>query len=118
MKITLIDMIAKGVEYPLSDDETIQIGRDLDNDIIIPDRKYRNSLDGPAKLEFDKIAKTISREHCIIYQNSGKEPYITDGMSTRGTTVNGLNLNEDMNANLKNGDILKLGDYELMARIE
>ena len=103
------------VIYELKGDKSeIKIGRASSNDIAIPEKGYRDKDIG-----IDKVALTMSREHCTIkYDGSNFTIYdkVGDKESTLGTYVNGEKVPEK-GVVLKNKDKLKFGDYELEVMI-
>ena len=70
--------------------KSITIGRDAQNDIAINNQ-------------------TVSRQHCVLIDHGNGGIEIQDKNSTNGTFVNGKRISI---ANLKNGDSVRLGDYE------
>ena len=119
MKITLIDMVAKKAipPYQIPSLPVVSVGRHTSNEVVIPNRDYRNSLSGEDKVAFDAIAGTISTNHCIIYQENGR-PCIEDNNSKNGTSLRGVGLTDGRSGHIQNGDILYLGSYRLEVRIE
>ena len=77
----------EGMEYPLSNEETI-IGRNPNTDITLLD-------------------ENISREHSIVMRDSGTGAYsIEDLQSTNGTKVNGKRVRS---SDLEHGDKIEIG---------
>jgi len=120
-KLSLKDMVIQ--EYnplgdvviysPKEDKNEIKIGRARSNDIAIPERGYRDE-------DIDKIALTMSREHCTVkYDGSNFIIYdkVGNKKSTLGTYVNRNKVSEK-GVVLKNKDKLKLGSYKLEVIIE
>ena len=78
----------------------VRIGRETENEIILEDAK-----------------KIVSRSHAKIQNNSGGFQLLDLG-SANFTYLNGEKLFPNVENNLKNGDIVKIGDYELNIIIE
>ena len=55
---------------------------------------------------------SVSRRHAQVYQN-GNAWWVRDFESRNGTTLNGLPLNLPSGSQLSDGDLLKLGDWEV-----
>ena len=72
--------------FPL-DDETITIGRGLENNLVLNE-------------------SGVSRNHALISAEEGRY-YLRDLDSTNGTTVNGLSIQHRM---LQSGDIISFGE--------
>ncbi|MCK7532139.1 MAG: FHA domain-containing protein [Marinilabiliales bacterium] len=84
----------KFTEFP------VRIGRETENEIILEDAK-----------------KIVSRSHAIIQNNRGGFQLIDLG-SANFTYLNGEKLFPNVDNNLKNGDLIKIGNYELNIIIE
>jgi len=123
-KITLVDKIASEmlgnlVVYEVPEGRTMtEVGRDRNNDIVIPHVGYRKSLIPNKKEVLDAYGDTVSAFHMTIFQEKGKEPYIKDNVAKNGTYRNGDKIPREMNAIIVNGDELRLGKYRLTVRIE
>jgi len=107
-KITLINILGTERKIELPDKKSIEItiGRSRDNDIVINEPFLSNF---------------VSRKHCKIFYDSKVYPYprVMDLDSTNGTSVNDYGLMPQKEySNLKDGDILKLGNYELKIKLK
>ena len=77
------------------------IGRSSDNDWVLPD---------PERL--------VSSQHCVIQYKDGRY-YLTDN-STNGVELvkAGIRLRRGNSEPLQNGELIRIGDYEIQARID
>ena len=85
-------LLIEGREIPL-DRPRLTLGRSLDNDIILEDR-------------------SVSRHHALLVRRYGRYT-LRDLDSANGTAVNGQLISE---CALRDGDVIALGDVELMFR--
>lgn len=92
----------------LEDKDRAIIGRGVNCDVRLPRDGYRNET-------IDKITLTVSKQHCLIYEKGGLIGIMDD--STNGTYIDGKKIPSKKGILLKNGAILKLGDYELEVSI-
>ena len=77
------------------------IGRSLDNDWVLPD---------PERL--------VSSQHCVIQYKDGRY-YLTDNSTNGVELVNaGIRLRRGNSEPLENGELIRIGDYEIQARID
>lgn len=83
------------------DQGVMAIGRNLDNDWILPD---------PERL--------VSGKHCVIQYKDGRY-YLTDN-STNGVELvkAGIRLRKGNSEPLQDGEVIRIGDYEIQARID
>lgn len=86
-ELIVIKGVNKGMRYPLEKDKT-NIGRDLDNDIVLGD-------------------ELVSRHHCSIFRHPDNKFDIKDLGSTNKTIVNGLEITDKI---LTVGDQIRVGD--------
>lgn len=93
---TLRLLAADGREYPVYWGR-VTVGRDTDNDIVIPDRQ-------------------ISRHHARI-QCGSQGCTVTDRGSTNGTLVNGVRIQPEMPWPLRPEDVLQLGSVQLLVAL-
>ncbi len=94
-KISILSDSFRGTSFSLSGD-SYSIGRGEDADISIPD-------------------KTISSHHCTLIKTADGSFALKDEGSTNGTKVNGTRLESNQPpVALSNGDILQLGDIEIL----
>lgn len=118
MKATLWDLTIRNytpngvlVSYQLSQG-TSTIGRSRQCTISLPKEEYAHD-------SIRKTACTVSRQHCEIYREDSNfliNDHLNPG-SRNGIYINGTRLGQGERVNLRNGDVLKLGDYELEFRI-
>lgn len=90
---TIPELIAGGRSKPLSN-KACGIGRDRSNAIIVADQK-------------------VSKFHALLTFNKGRVQ-IRDSGSRNGTLVNGKPISSEKQVTLKAGDILRLGDTEIV----
>ncbi|NVZ68150.1 type VI secretion system-associated FHA domain protein TagH [Pseudomonas costantinii] len=77
------------------------IGRSLDNDWVLPD---------PERL--------VSSQHCVIQYKDGRY-YLTDNSTNGVELVNaGIRLRRGNSEPLQDGELIRIGDYEIQARID
>ena len=77
------------------------IGRSLHNDWVLPD---------PERL--------VSSQHCVIQYKDGRY-YLTDNSTNGVELVNaGIRLRRGNSEPLENGELIRIGDYEIQARID
>ncbi|RON03990.1 type VI secretion system-associated FHA domain protein TagH [Pseudomonas brassicacearum] len=83
------------------DQGVMAIGRNSDNDWVLPD---------PERL--------VSGKHCIIQYKDGRY-YLTDN-STNGVVLvkAGIRLRNGNSEPLQDGEVIRIGDYEIQARID
>ena len=83
------------------DQGVMAIGRNLDNDWILPD---------PERL--------VSGKHCVIQYKDGRY-YLTDN-STNGVELvkAGIRLRKGNSEPLQDGEVIRIGDYEIQTRID
>ena len=83
------------------DQGVMAIGRSLHNDWVLPD---------PERL--------VSSQHCVIQYKDGRY-YLTDN-STNGVELvsAGIRLRRGNSEPLQNGELIRIGDYEIQARID
>ena len=84
----------KGSRVPINPGERLALGRDETSDFVLPDHK-------------------VSRRHCE-FDLSGELPVIRDLGSKNGTFVNGSRVAE---TELRDGDVVRLGECELRFRL-
>lgn len=83
------------------DQGVMAIGRSLDNDWVLPD---------PERL--------VSSQHCVIQYKDGRY-YLTDNSTNGVELVNaGIRLRRGNSELLQNGELIRIGDYEIQARID
>ena len=128
-KIKLVDLIVgsligkKDVVYNLPNGELKSvIGRSHTSNIqifeMLPEDYTKAIHDNPdIHKTFHDQSQQISRKHCIIYQIANRV-MIEDNKSKNKTYVNNKPLKVGVAVDLKNGDILSLGTYDLEVRIE
>jgi type VI secretion system protein len=85
----------------LMDQGVMAIGRSSDNDWVLPD---------PERL--------VSARHCVIQYKDGRY-YLTDN-STNGVELvsAGIRLRRGNSEPLQDGEVIRIGDYEIQARID
>ena len=77
------------------------IGRSSDNDWVLPD---------PERL--------VSSQHCVIQYKEGRY-YLTDNSTNGVELVNaGVRMRRGNSELLQNGELIRIGDYEIQARID
>lgn len=77
------------------------IGRSSDNDWVLPD---------PERL--------VSSQHCVIQYKDGRY-YLTDNSTNGVELVNaGIRMRRGNSEPLQNGELIRIGDYEIQARID
>ncbi|UII71477.1 type VI secretion system-associated FHA domain protein TagH [Pseudomonas sp. HN11] len=77
------------------------IGRSLDNDWVLPD---------PERL--------VSSQHCVIQYKDGRY-YLTDNSTNGVELVNaGVRMRRGSSEPLQDGELIRIGDYEIQARID
>ena len=83
------------------DQGSLAIGRSSDNDWVLPD---------PERL--------VSSQHCVIQYKDGRY-YLTDN-STNGVELvkAGIRLRRGNSEPLQDGEVIRIGDYEIQARID
>ncbi len=113
-KITLVDKIS-GNNYVLPNGNRMEliVGRGGDSDVVIPDCP---------------MTSTVSRKHCTIYKYEDGTAFVSDNVTPYGTYLNWKQLRvgrerEDGTQlrdvfSIRNGDNLRLGDYELEVKVE
>ena len=80
---------------------SMAIGRSSDNDWVLPD---------PERL--------VSSQHCVIQYKDGRY-YLTDNSTNGVELVNaGIRLRRGNSGPLENGELIRIGDYEIQARID
>ena len=80
---------------------SIAIGRSSDNDWVLPD---------PERL--------VSSKHCVIQYKDGRY-YLTDNSTNGVELVNaGIRLRRGNSEPLQDGELIRIGDYEIQARID
>jgi len=83
------------------DKGVMAIGRSQENDWVLPD---------PERL--------VSSRHCVIQYKDGRY-YITDNSTNGVELVNaGIRLRRGNSEPLENGEVIRIGDYEIRARID
>lgn len=83
------------------DNGVIAIGRSQENDWVLPD---------PERL--------VSSRHCVIQYKNGRY-YITDSSTNGIELVNaGIRLRRGNSEPLEDGELIRIGDYEIRARID
>ena len=83
------------------DQGVMAIGRSLHNDWVLPD---------PERL--------VSSQHCVIQYKDGRY-YLTDNSTNGVELVNaGIRLRRGNSEPLENGELIRIGDYEIQARID
>lgn len=85
----------------LMDQGVMAIGRSSDNDWVLPD---------PERL--------VSARHCVIQYKDGRY-YLTDS-STNGVELvrAGIRMRRGNSESLEDGEVIRIGDYEISARID
>lgn len=82
-------------------ERAITIGRNSDNDWVLPD---------PERL--------VSSRHCTIQYRDGRY-YLTDDSTNGSELVNaGVKLRRGNSEPLQHGEVIRIGDYEIQARID
>ena len=89
------DKEAAPMEHPLQNEKTF-IGRQPGNDIVLPDNEKR-----------------VSSKHARL-DRAGSSLQITDLGSTNGTLVNGRKIESNSAVELKNGDKISIGLYQIV----
>ena len=80
---------------------SMAIGRSADNDWVLPD---------PERL--------VSSQHCVIQYKDGRY-YLTDNSTNGVELVNaGIRLRRGNSEPLQDGELIRIGDYEIQARID
>ncbi|WP_395609963.1 type VI secretion system-associated FHA domain protein TagH [Pseudomonas sp. B22129] len=80
---------------------SMAIGRSSDNDWVLPD---------PERL--------VSSQHCVIQYKEGRY-YLTDNSTNGVELVNaGIRLRRGNSELLQDGELIRIGDYEILARID
>ena len=80
---------------------SMAIGRSSDNDWVLPD---------PERL--------VSSQHCVIQYKDGRY-YLTDNSTNGVELVNaGVRMRRGNSELLQNGELIRIGDYEIQARID
>jgi len=80
---------------------SMAIGRSSDNDWVLPD---------PERL--------VSSQHCVIQYKDGRY-YLTDNSTNGVELVNaGIRLRRGNSELLQDGELIRIGDYEIQARID
>ena len=83
------------------DEGAVSIGRSLNNDWVLPD---------PERL--------VSSSHCVVQFRDGRY-YITDSSTNGIELVNsGVRLRRGNSEPLMDGEVIRIGDYEIQARID
>ena len=83
------------------DQGVMAIGRSSDNDWVLPD---------PERL--------VSSQHCVIQYKDGRY-YLTDNSTNGVELVNaGIRLRRGNSEPLQDGELIRIGDYEIQARID
>lgn len=83
------------------DQGAMAIGRSLHNDWVLPD---------PERL--------VSSQHCVIQYKDGRY-YLTDNSTNGVELVNaGIRLRRGNSEPLQHGELIRIGDYEIQARID
>lgn len=83
------------------DNGVMAIGRSSENDWILPD---------PERL--------VSAQHCVIQYKDGRY-YLTDNSTNGVELVNaGIRLRRGNSEPLQDGELIRIGDYEIQARID
>jgi type VI secretion system protein len=83
------------------DQGVMAIGRNSDNDWVLPD---------PERL--------VSSQHCVIQYKDGRY-YLTDNSTNGVELVNaGIRLRRGNSEPLQDGELIRIGDYEIQARID
>ncbi|WP_460132804.1 type VI secretion system-associated FHA domain protein TagH [Pseudomonas sp. S1_E04] len=83
------------------DQGSMAIGRSSDNDWVLPD---------PERL--------VSSQHCVIQYKDGRY-YLTDNSTNGVELVNaGIRMRRGNSEPLRDGELIRIGDYEIQARID
>jgi type VI secretion system protein len=83
------------------DQGVMAIGRNSDNDWVLPD---------PERL--------VSSQHCVIQYKDGRY-YLTDNSTNGVELVNaGIRMRRGNSEPLQDGELIRIGDYEIQARID
>ncbi|OAE12165.1 type VI secretion protein [Pseudomonas simiae] len=83
------------------DQGAMAIGRNSDNDWVLPD---------PERL--------VSSQHCVIQYKDGRY-YLTDNSTNGVELVNaGIRMRRGNSEPLQDGELIRIGDYEIQARID
>jgi len=83
------------------DQGVMAIGRNSDNDWVLPD---------PERL--------VSSQHCVIQYKDGRY-YLTDNSTNGVELVNaGIRMRRGSSEPLQDGELIRIGDYEIQARID
>lgn len=77
----------------------------------------RFSANGKPDVDLTGLGEGISRKHCIITKDN-EMYYLQDSNSANGTIVNGTRLNTENKVELKNGDLLVIGNVKLVVNIK
>jgi len=127
MRVTLKDLVIKATTEPPDNvtyevtGERVTVGRGEENGVVIPREDYQDY----GNAAFSLLLKSVSREHCVLYQR-GRRLYVEDTGSNNGTYVSRKKwFSQDRRISkvealtrLKNGDKLMLGDYDLEVVLE
>jgi pSer/pThr/pTyr-binding forkhead associated (FHA) protein len=89
-KIHIMSGMLQGKTYELIEDNTIAVGRSLDNQVVLEDT-------------------TVSHHHAVFDTHNGVF-LVRDMNSTNGTRVNGMRITE---TKLSNGDQVRFGSVEV-----
>lgn len=133
VKIKLVDLVVgnlvgneagkKDIAYDLPNGVSkLVVGRSHGSNIqIFKDlpEKYIKAIHNNPEIHkaFNELFQKVSKEHCIIYQVADKV-MVQDNKSKNKTYVNNKQIPEGKAIDLKNGDKISLGKYELEVRIE
>jgi Nif-specific regulatory protein len=93
-KLSVIVGKNKGASYAL-DGERFLVGRESAGEIALND-------------------SSVSRRHCVIERRRDNRFFVRDLQSLNGTAVNGVELGEDEERLLRDGDKIRVGDYVLV----
>ena len=125
VKVSLVDVVRlelkdENVVYTLPDKLEVKVGRDKQsNDVVLgvrENKEYVNISEKNRGTSEDFIS-TVSRNHCIIYNNNGIVSVIDAG-SRNGTYVNDIPIYPSNKVNINDRDTLRLGFYILQVKIE
>jgi pSer/pThr/pTyr-binding forkhead associated (FHA) protein len=98
----------------LAYDPTVCLGLDVCGEAVLG--RGKAGPDFVALTDYDAATLGVSRRHAMLRPTSTKL-YVIDLGSTNGTWINGRSIGVNMPYSLTNGDLLKLGELEFVARI-
>ena len=92
-------ILENGEIISLLDKEELTVGRCSENQPVLPDIDLSR---------FNAFENGVSRLHCVL-SRIGAKTFVKDLGSSNGTSLNGIQLDANLDTAIKHGDILSLG---------